>query len=153
MAKIALIPGTFDPVTNGHLELVKIASALFDEVVVCILTNPAKTHLFEEENRLEMLKRAVSAFSNVTVDVDHGYTADYAVRIGASCIVRGIRNEVDAKYEMEMADFNRKRTGIRTLLIPAPEELVDISSTLVREQLKKGETVETLVPREISSAF
>ena len=149
MGKIALIPGTFDPFTIGHLELVKIAAALFDQVVVCILTNPSKTHLFDENSRLEMIRHSVASFSNVTVDVDHGYTADYAKRIGAEYIVRGIRNETDAKYEIEMADFNLKRTGVRTLLIPAPEEIANISSTRVRENLKKGNSVEDLVPREI----
>ncbi len=149
MERIALIPGTFDPFTNGHLELVKEASALFDRVVVCILTNPNKTHLFDEHTRLDMIRRAVSGNPKVSVDVDHGYTADYAKRIGASHIIRGIRNEIDAKYEMEMADFNFKRTGVRTLLIPAPEELAHVSSTLVREALKNGDTVDTLVPQTI----
>ncbi len=149
MAKTALIPGTFDPFTVGHLELVKIASSLFDQVVVCILTNPNKTHLFDEESRLEMIRRSVESFTNVSVDIDHGYTADYAKRIGAEYIVRGIRNEIDAKYEMEMADFNLKRTGVRTLLIPAPEEIADISSTRVREGLKNGISVDKLIPNEI----
>lgn len=151
--KIALIPGTFDPFTIGHLELVKIASALFDKVVVCILVNPNKTHLFDENTRLSMIRRSVEAFSNVSVDIDHGYTADYAKKIGAEYIVRGIRNEIDAKYEMEMADFNLKRTGVRTLLIPAPEEIAGISSTRVREELEQGNSVEALVPEEIKSVL
>ena len=153
MERIALIPGTFDPFTVGHLELVKIAAAMFDKVVVCILTNPNKTHLFDEESRLEMIRRSVSSFANVSVDVDHGYTADYAKRIGAEYIVRGIRNEIDAKYEMEMADFNLKRTGVRTLLIPAPEEIANVSSTRVRENLKNGNSVEALVPGEIKTVI
>ena len=139
--KIALIPGTFDPFTIGHLELVKIASSLFDKVV------------FDEDARLSMIRRSVEAFSNVSVDIDHGYTADYAKKIGAEYIVRGIRNEIDAKYEMEMADFNLKRTGVRTLLIPAPEEIAGISSTRVREELKQGNSVEALVPEEIKSVL
>lgn len=153
MERIALIPGTFDPFTVGHLELVKIAAAMFDKVVVCILTNPNKTHLFDEKSRLEMIRRSVSSFSNVSVDVDHGYTADYAKRIGAEYIVRGIRNEIDAKYELEMADFNLKRTGVRTLLIPAPEEIASVSSTRVRENLKNGDSVDALVPGEIKTVI
>lgn len=149
--KTALIPGTFDPFTVGHLELVKSASALFDKVVVCIFVNPNKTHLFDEETRLSMIRRSVETFSNVSVDIDHGYTADYAKKIGADYIVRGIRNEVDAKYEIEMADFNWKRTGVRTLLIPAPEEIANVSSTRVRDELKNGSTVDDLVPKEIQS--
>ena len=149
MAKRALIPGTFDPFTVGHLELVKVASALFDEVVVCILVNPEKKHLFDEDSRLDMIRRAVSDFSNVSVDLDHGYTADYAERIGADFIVRGIRNETDAKYELPMADFNRRRTGVQTILIPSPAELSSVSSTRVREELKNGNNAETLVPDTI----
>ena len=146
MARRALIPGTFDPFTVGHLELVRIAAALFDEVVVCILVNPEKKHLFDEGTRLEMIRTAVSAYENVRVDIDHGYTADYAERIGADFIVRGIRNETDAKYELPMADFNRRRTGVQTLLIPAPEELAEVSSTRVRATLAEGKSAEALVP-------
>lgn len=151
--KTALIPGTFDPFTVGHLELVRIASSLFDKVVVCILVNPSKTHLFDEDTRLSMIRRSVEAFSNVSVDIDHGYTADYAKKIGADYIVRGIRNEIDAKYEMEMADFNRKRTGVNTLLIPAPEEIATVSSTRVREELKQGHSVDSLIPDEMRSVL
>ncbi len=152
-ARIALIPGTFDPVTVGHIELVKTASALFDKVVVCILTNPNKTHRFSEEKRLELLRLAVSPYENVTVDVDHGYTADYAARIGAEYIIRGIRNELDAKYELEMAEFNRKRTGVTTLFLPSPEDLKEVSSTRVREALSRGENALDILPEEIQHAL
>ena len=146
MKRIALIPGTFDPVTVGHLDLVQFSSLLFDEVVVCICINPDKTHLFDENERKAMLEKAVSAYPNVRVDSYHGWTADYAHSIGAQCIVRGIRNETDAKYELEMADFNFDYNGMRTLLIPARAEIAQISSTAVREKLAKGESVEDLVP-------
>lgn len=149
MKKIALIPGTFDPVTVGHLDLVHFSSSLFDEVVVCICVNPDKRHLFNEEERKAMLEKAVASYPNVRVDIHHGWTADYALAIGAQCIVRGIRNEADAKYELEMADFNFKYKGIRTLLIPARAEIAKISSTAVREKLAKGESVEGLVPDEV----
>ena len=149
MKKIALIPGTFDPVTVGHLELVKFAAAIFDEVVVCLCVNPDKTHLFDESTRAEMLRKAVKSYANVRVDSHHGMTADYAVSIGAEYIIRGIRNEKDAKYELEMADFNRNYRGIRTLLVPASAEIADISATLVREKLSKGECVDALMPKDI----
>ena len=106
MKKIALIPGTFDPVTVGHLELVRFASDIFDEVVVCICFNSEKTHLFAESERRNMLEKAVAPYSNVRVDVQHGMTADYAVSIGAEYIIRGIRNAKDTEYELKMADFN-----------------------------------------------
>ena len=149
MKKIALIPGTFDPVTVGHLELVRTASALFDEVVVCISVNPDKKHLFDEETRKEMLRKAVAEYPNVCVDAQHGMTADYAVSIGASYIIRGIRNEKDAKYELEMADFNRNYRGVRTIFVPAPADIADVSSTLVREKLANGEAVDALIPENI----
>ncbi len=150
MRRIALIPGTFDPVTIGHLELVRFSAMLFDEVVVCICVNPDKKSLFDETERKSMLEKAVSAYPNVRVDIHHGWTADYAISIGAQCIVRGIRNETDAGYELEMADFNFKYKGIRTLLIPAPAEIAGISSTAVRERLARGESVEDLVPNEVA---
>ena len=148
MKRIALIPGTFDPVTLGHLDLVQFAASVFDEVVVCICVNPDKKHLFDEAERKAMLEKAVSSYPNVRVDIHHGWTADYALEIGASCIVRGIRNEADAKYELEMADFNFNYKGVRTLFIPARAELAKISSTAVREKLAKGESIEHLVPSE-----
>lgn len=147
MKKIALIPGTFDPFTIGHLELVKFAADIFDEVVVCICVNPEKTHLFDEKTRKEMIEKAIADYPNVRVDTHHGMTADYAVSIGAEYIVRGIRNEKDAKYELEMADFNRNYRGVRTLFVPASAEIAEISSTLVREKLSKGESVESLIPK------
>ena len=149
MKKIALIPGTFDPVTVGHLDLVQFSSLIFDEVVVCICVNPDKKNLFDENERKNMLEQAVASYPNVRVDIHHGWTADYALSIGAQCIVRGIRNETDAKYELEMADFNFDYKGVRTLLIPARSEIAKISSTAVREKLSRGENVEGLVPDEI----
>jgi pantetheine-phosphate adenylyltransferase len=149
MKKIALIPGTFDPVTIGHLELVRFASGVFDEVVVCICVNPDKKHLFAETERREMLERAVASFSNVRVDVQHGMTADYAVSIGAEYIVRGIRNAKDSEYELKMADFNLNYRGIRTLFVPARADIAEVSSTAVREKLAKGEAVTDMVPIDI----
>lgn len=149
MKRIALIPGTFDPVTVGHLELVRFASEIFDEVVVCICFNPDKTHLFAESDRRRMLEKAVASFPNVRVDVQHGMTADYAVSIGAEYIIRGIRNAVDAEYELKMADFNLKYRGVRTLFVPARAEIAEISSTAVREKLAKGEAVTDMVPIDI----
>ena len=131
MKKIALIPGTFDPVTVGHLEIVKYAADIFDEVVVCICFNSEKTHLFAESERRNMLEKAVAPYPNVRVDVQHGMTADYAVSIGAEYIVRGIRNAKDTEYELKMADFNWNYRGIRTLFVPARAEIAEIRSESV----------------------
>ena len=110
---------------------------------------PDYDYLFDENERKNMLEQAVASYPNVRVDIHHGWTADYALSIGAQCIVRGIRNETDAKYELEMADFNFDYKGVRTLLIPARSEIAKISSTAVREKLSRGENVEGLVPDEI----
>ena len=149
MKKIALIPGTFDPVTIGHLELVRFAADIFDEVVVCICFNSEKTHLFAESERRKMLEKAVALYPNVRVDVQHGMTADYAVSIGAEYIIRGIRNAKDADYEIKMADFNMNYRGIRTIFVPARAEIAEVSSTAVREKLAKGESVEDMVPVDL----
>ena len=149
MKKIALIPGTFDPVTVGHLEIVKYAADIFDEVVVCICFNSEKTHLFAESERRNMLEKAVAPYPNVRVDVQHGMTADYAVSIGAEYIIRGIRNAKDTEYELKMADFNLNYRGIRTLFVPARTEIAEVSSTAVREKLVKGEAVSDMVPIDI----
>ena len=149
MKKIALIPGTFDPVTVGHLEIVKYAANIFDEVVVCICFNSEKTHLFAESERRNMLEKAVALYPNVRVDVQHGMTADYAVAIGAEYIVRGIRNAKDAEYELKMADFNWNYRGVRTLFVPARADIAEVSSTAVREKLAKGESVDSLVPVDL----
>lgn len=151
MEKIALIPGTFDPITIGHMELIRVAAALFDKVIVCIFVNPEKKHLFDEEKRLSLLRAAVVDYPNVSVDIDHGMTADYAARVGASYLIRGIRDEKDTPYELKMAEFNKNRTGVQTLFIPAPEALAGVSSTLVREKLSDGENVEALLPKNITS--
>ena len=149
MKKIALIPGTFDPVTVGHLEIVKYAADIFDEVVVCICFNSEKTHLFAESERRNMLEKAVAPYSNVRVDVQHGMTADYAVSIGAEYIIRGIRNAKDTEYELKMADFNWNYRGVRTLFVPARAEIAEVSSTAVREKLAKGEAVTDMLPIDI----
>lgn len=142
----ALIPGTFDPVTLGHLSVIRTASLLFDEVTVCILVNPEKTCMFDEQTRVEALKIALRELSNVKIDVSHHMTADYAKEIGAEFIVRGIRNAEDAAYELEMADFNRKRTGVETIWLPTPAELRTISSTYARTAIQSGSTLAGLLP-------
>ncbi len=145
-SKKALLPGTFDPVTRGHLALIEAAAALFDEVTVCILINPEKHCMFAEATRMDALKAAVKGLDNVTIASFHGMTADYAKEIGADAIVRGIRNEKDAVYELEMADFNFRRTGIKTVFFPAPQELRALSSTKARESLLSGEMPEASLP-------
>ena len=148
--KKALIPGSFDPVTAGHLAVIEAAAALFDEITVCILENPDKQPMFDEETRLAALKAAVAGLDNVTVTAFHGMTADYAKKIGAATIVRGIRNTEDMAYELPMADFNLRRAGIGTIWIPAPAEYRELSSSLIREMLHNGTVPDGLLPRGVA---
>lgn len=144
--KTALFPGSFDPVTTGHLQLIRRAAGLFEKVYVVILHNPEKISRFSVEIRLKMLKAVTSDIQNVVVDVFDGFTADYAKKMNISCLIRGIRNADDYAYEAEMAAFNRRRTGIETLWFPAPEEYARVSSTAIRQALEAGKTPPDVPP-------
>ena len=143
----ALLAGTYDPITIGHMDLIARASATYDKVVVGIFCNPDKECLFSSGQRFQMIVRSVENFPNVTVLCSPGYTADYAKRHGCT-LVRGYRNEVDLAYEEEMAAFNFARAGVETELLPTAPHLMEVSSTLVRRAYLDGdmETVEQLVP-------
>lgn len=144
--KRALVPGTFDPVTRGHLAVIRMAAGIFEQVTVCILVNPDKVCMFDEQVRVQALKAATAGLANVKIAVSHGMTADFAKEIDAGVIVRGIRNVHDAAYEIEMAEFNRKRTGVETLLLPAPAELSGLSSTAVRAALEARQNPSEMLP-------
>ena len=147
--KSVLFPGSFDPVTQGHLDLIRRASLLFDRVYAVILQNPEKTCMFSTEQRKEMLRAACAALPNVTVDAYMGYTADYAKENGISAILRGIRDDADYAYEKKMADFNLQRGGVDTVFLPAKEAFSAVSSTAVREGLSENRDISALVPPEI----
>ena len=139
MQKIAVFAGSFDPFTVGHLDIVKRASALFDEVWVLLAVNASKRYMFSEETRLEMVRKAVENIPNVKVDSFDGLTVDFAKRVGAKFLVRGIRNAADVDYEQTVA-WNNKILFPEcetVFLSSAPEHLM-VSSTVVRELLKAG---------------
>ena len=116
----ALITGSFDPVTNGHLDIIKRTAAVFDSVVVGIFINPEKKYLFDVNERIEMLSEAVKDLKNVTVDSSEGYVAKYVEQNSIDVIVKGVRNSVDFEYEAKMAKINKQiYSGAETLLIPA----------------------------------
>lgn len=142
----ALLPGSFDPVTLGHLDIICRATVDYDEVVVGIFANPQKKYLFTQEQRLALLQLATRNLVKVRVVVCTGYTADYARDGGFSAIIRGYRSQDDLRYEQEMAQYNSGRGGVHTLLLETPPELSGISSTLVRERLATGESISGLVP-------
>jgi pantetheine-phosphate adenylyltransferase len=146
----AVYPGSFDPVTNGHIDLIKRSSALFDEVVVAILRNATKTPLFSVEERKEMLDEAVRDLKNVTVTSFAGLLVDYVENIEASVIIRGIRAISDYEYELQMALMNRRLSSkIETVFMLPAEAYSFLSSRLVKEIAQHGGSIQGLVPEDV----
>ena len=144
---IAIYPGSFDPPTNGHLDLIDRGSKIFDELVVAILRNADKDPLFSVTERYAMLEALTKHYSNVRVDTFDGLTVDYAVKVGASSLLRGIRALSDYEYELQMALMNRKlRPELETVFMMPAEKYSYLSSRLVREVAQLGGSVKGLVP-------
>jgi len=143
----AIYPGSFDPPTNGHLDLIERGSKIFDELIVAILRNPDKDPLFNVSERVAMLEALTGQYSNVRVDTFDGLTVDYADKVGASSVLRGIRALSDYEYELQMALMNRKlRPELETVFMMPAEKYSYLSSRLVREVAKLGGSVKGLVP-------
>ena len=143
----AIYPGSFDPPTNGHLDLIERGSKIFDALVVAILRNVEKTPLFSVGERRNMLEELTSRLKNVTVDVFDGLTVDYAARVKAGAVLRGIRALSDYEYELQMALMNRKlRPELETVFMMPAEKYSYLSSRLVREVARLGGDVSKLVP-------
>jgi pantetheine-phosphate adenylyltransferase len=144
---IAIYPGSFDPPTNGHLDLIGRGSKIFDELVVAILRNAEKTPLFSLGERRRMLEELTDDFRNVRVDVFDGLTVDYAARVNASAVLRGIRALSDYEYELQMALMNRKlQPDLETVFMMPAEQYSYLSSRLVREVGRLGGDISGLVP-------
>lgn len=147
---IAIYPGSFDPVTNGHLDLIERASKLFDRLVVAILLNPDKDPLFSVPERVEMLKEVVKHLPNVEVDTFGGLLVDYARRKGARVLLRGIRAVSDYEYELQMALMNRQlQPDLETVFMLPGEAYSYLSSRLVREVARLGGSIKDLVPAAV----
>ncbi|MBI4467442.1 MAG: pantetheine-phosphate adenylyltransferase [Acidobacteria bacterium] len=148
VAKItAIYPGSFDPVTNGHLDLIERASRLFDRLVVAVLVNPEKDPLFRLSERVQMLKEVVGHLPNVEVDTFEGLLVDYARRKQARVLLRGIRAVSDYEYELQMALMNRQlEPELETVFMLPAEAYSYLSSRLVREVARLGGSVKNLVP-------
>ena len=146
MGPTALCPGTFDPVTNGHLDIVQRASRHFARVVVAVLENPAKRALFSVDERLGMLKEAVVDAPNVEVDSFGGLLVDFARARGIGVIVKGLRAVSDFDYELQMAQMNYRLAGVETFFVTTNPMWSFLSSSLVKELARHGGSVEGLVP-------
>lgn len=151
MTLIALCPGTFDPVTNGHIDVVERAAGLFDRVVVAVIDNPNKEPLFTVEERMAMLGESVSGLglSNVEVTSFDGLLVDYARDRGVGVIVKGLRAVTDFDYELQMAQMNRHLSGVETCFVPTNPQWSYLSSSLVKEVAQLGGDVSALVPNHV----
>jgi pantetheine-phosphate adenylyltransferase len=142
-------PGSFDPVTNGHLDIIGRASRLFDEVVVAVLLNENKTGLFTLDERLEMLATATSHLPNVTFASFRGLLVDFCTANDIAAVVKGLRAISDFDYELQMAQMNNRLSGVDTLFIPTSPDYSYLASSLVKEVAKGGGDVSGLVPDEV----
>jgi pantetheine-phosphate adenylyltransferase len=146
MGRTALCPGTFDPVTNGHIDIIERASACFDAVLVAVLENPAKEPMFDVEDRVGMLKEATSHVDRVEVVSFAGLLVDFARARGIGAILKGLRGEGDVDFELKMAQMNRRLTGVETFFLPTSPQWSFISSSLIKEVVRFGGDVSGLVP-------
>lgn len=148
--KTALVSGTFDPITNGHLDIICRAASMFDCVLVAVMNNLSKESLFSIEERCHMAKAACRRFPGVRVIAEEGMMVDFFDRSGADVIIRGVRDAKDFSYEAYMASYLREHNPrIDTVFLPADPVFAEISSTGVRAALARGEDVSHLVPPEI----
>jgi pantetheine-phosphate adenylyltransferase len=153
MGLTALCPGTFDPVTNGHLDVVGRAASTFDAVVVAVVENPSKTPLFAVAERIALLEEAVRHLGNVRVGAFGGLLVDYARAESASVIVKGLRAVSDYEYEIQMAQMNQRIGEIETLFMATSPKWSFLSSSLVKEVARLGGDVEGLVPDHVRTAL
>jgi pantetheine-phosphate adenylyltransferase len=150
----AIYPGSFDPPTNGHLDLIQRGSKIFDELVVAVLRNLEKAPLFSVSERVAMLERLTGDYSNVRVDTFDGLTVEYAARVNATCVLRGIRAISDYEYELQMALMNRKlRPELETVFMMPADKYSYLSSRLVREVAQLGGSIKGLVPELVEQSL
>lgn len=148
--KTAIYPGSFDPLTLGHLNIIKRASMCFDKLIVCVMVNSKKNGLFVPEERVELIRRVVCNLPNVEVDASACLLADYARKRRARVIVKGLRAMSDFEMEVQMAVVNRKlNPNVDTMFLPANEKYTYLSSTVVKEMVRYGADLSDFLPREI----
>jgi pantetheine-phosphate adenylyltransferase len=142
-------PGSFDPVTNGHVDVINRAAALYDELVVAVLVNPGKAGFFPVEERMELLREAIADLPNVRVDSFQGLLVDYCGANDIPVIVKGLRAVSDFEYELQMAQMNRELAAIETLFVPTAPQVGHLSSSLIKQIATFGGDVSRLVPKVV----
>ena len=145
----AIFPGSFDPITNGHLDVINRGMKLFDELIVAVGRSPLKDQLFSPGERVEMIAELVKDLHGVSVEGFDGLTVEYARQKKANVILRGLRSLTDVNYEFELAMTNRSVTGIETIFVMTTEQYGFISSTLVRQVASLGGDISNLVPENV----
>jgi pantetheine-phosphate adenylyltransferase len=154
MSKVAVYPGSFDPITNGHLDVIHRAAAIFDQVIIAVADNPEKRPMFTTGQRLDLTKTAVRDLPNVIVDQFQGLLIEYCRRKGASVVVRGVRAVSDFEFEFQMALVNRKlEPRVETIFLMPKDEYTFISSRLVKEIAGLGGDVSDFVPPVVQQAL
>jgi len=154
MTKIAVVPGSFDPVTFGHLDIIKRGASVFDEIHVVVLNNSSKKPLFSVEERMELIREVTSSLPNVHVDSFSGLLVEYAKKVNAHAIVRGLRAVSDFEYEMQITSMNRVLDErIETFFIMTNNQYSFLSSSIVKEVAKYGGNISELVPKQVEAAL
>ena len=149
--KLAIYPGTFDPITNGHISIVKRALKIFDEMIIAILNNPQKNPLFSLDERIDMIKQTLKGFMNIKVEIFNGLLVDYAVKKKSVVIVRGLRALSDFEYEFQMALMNRKlNRDVQSVFLMTDYKWFYTSSTIIKEAAGLGGNVSDLVPKIVN---
>lgn len=152
--RIGIYPGSFDPITNGHMDILKRAAALFDKVILLLAVNPSKKSTFSVEERLKMMKEAVKDMPNVEVDFTSGFTVNYAKKVGSSHIIRGLRAVTDFEYEFQLAAANKfVDSDVDMVFLMAGQTTSFISSSMINELHKNGADISSLVPPSVVEAY
>ncbi len=150
---VVVCPGSFDPPTNGHVDVFERCAALFDRVVVAVVANPSKQPLFSIDERVGLVRAVTAHLDGVDVEGFEGLVVEFARSRQATAIVKGVRGPSDFDYEWQMASMNNHLTGIDTVLVPAAPAVSFISASLVREIARLGGAVDTLVPAAVAAAL
>ena len=149
MKKTAVFPGSFDPLTLGHTDIIDRGIPLFDEIIIAIGTNSSKNYMFSLEERKEFIEKTYAHEPKVTVDTYQGLTIDYCNKVGSQFILRGLRNPADFEFEKAIAQTNRKMSEIETVFLLTSADTSYISSSIVRDVLRNGGEYEKLVPKAV----